>query len=178
MRSGKPVLCSLTACFSNGLRASSGQPFVADALPELDLRVLDITTVQPERTFRDKIVIRHGLRTWHDRRGQLRHGGQRVSRHYYDVFRLLQSSNGEAAVADRDLGIDCARQARMLFYSPDFDLEHAVPGTLTLTPSAAMLEPLQRDYDAMAEMIMGEVPSFDDIMEVIQRLEQQLNAMA
>ena len=66
----------------------------------------------------------------------------------------------------------------MLFNSPDFGLEHAVPGTLTLTPSAAMLEPLQRDYDAMAGMIMGEVPSCDDIMEVIQRLEQQLNAMA
>ena len=30
----------------------------------------------------------------------------------------------------------------------------------------------------MAGMIMGEVPSFDDIMEVIQRLDQQLNAMA
>ncbi len=119
--------------------------------------------------------ILHGLRTWHDRRGQLRHGGQRVSRHYYDIARLLQSPLGATAVTDRDLAIDCARHARMFFNSPDFDLDHAVPGTLTLTPSAAMLEPLQRDYDAMAGMIMGVAPPFGDVMDAVAALERQLN---
>ena len=151
------------------------KPFVADALPELDLRVADITTVQAERTFWDKIVILHGLRTWHDRRGLLRHGGQGVSRHYYDVFRLLQSPAGEATVADRELGIDCARHARMFFNNRDFDLDHAVPGTLTLTPSAAMLEALQRDYTAMAGMIMGAAPPLEQVMDAVSALERRLN---
>ncbi len=48
-------------------------------------------TVKPERTFRDKVMILHGLRQWHNRRGELRHGGQRVSRHYYDVHQLMQA---------------------------------------------------------------------------------------
>ena len=153
-------------------------PFVADALPELDLRVADITTVQAQRTFWDKIVILHGLRNWHDRRGLLRHGGQRVSRHYYDVFRLLQSPDAEAAVADRELANDCARHARMFFNNRDFDLDHAVPGTLTLTPSPAMLEPLQRDYLAMAGMIMGAVPPLDQVIEAVAAVERRLNANA
>jgi hypothetical protein len=150
-------------------------PFVADALPELDLRVADITTVQAQRTFWDKIVILHGLRKWHDRRGLLRHGGQRVSRHYYDVFRVLQSPDAEATVADRELANDCARHARMFFNNRDFDLDHAVPGTLTLTPSAAMLDPLQRDYDAMAGMIMGAAPPFGAIIDTVSALEARLN---
>jgi hypothetical protein len=78
----------------------------ADDLRDFDLQVTGITTVEPKRTFWDKVVILHGLRTWYDRRGQLRHGGQRVSRHHY-VFRMLQSPVGEAAVADRALAIDC-----------------------------------------------------------------------
>ena len=65
-------------------------PYVATTSPT-SISSPDITTVDPERTFWDKVVILHGLRTWFDRRGQLRHGGQRVSRHYYDVFRMLRS---------------------------------------------------------------------------------------
>ena len=61
------------------------RPYAADDVADLDLAVTGITTV-----FWDKVVILHGLRAWHDRRGQLRHAGQRVSRHYFDVFRVLQ----------------------------------------------------------------------------------------
>lgn len=153
-------------------------PYVADDLPDLDLSVIDITTVEPARTFWDKVVILHGLRTWHNRRGQLRHGGQRVSRHYYDVFRLLGSHLGKEAVADRDLAVDCARHARMFFNSPDFDLERAVPGTLTLAPSDAMLEALERDYRAMSGMIMGTAPPFQEIVNAVNALERQINRSA
>jgi len=151
------------------------RPYAAEDLPDFDLQVTGITTVEPQRTFWDKVVILHGLRTWFDRRGQLRHEGQRVSRHYYDVFRMLRSPIGEAAVADRALAVDCARHARMFFSSPDFDLDHAVPGTLTLVPPPAMLEPLERDYDAMAGMIMGAVPPFAEVMETVSAFAQRLN---
>ena len=63
----------------------------------------------------------------------------------------------------------------MFFNNPDFDLDHAVPGTLTLASSPAMLEPLERDYDAMAGMIMGTVPPFLDVVEAISVLERLLN---
>ena len=69
-------------------------------------------------------------RRWFDHRGQLRHGGHRVSRHYYDVFRLLQSQTGQSAATDRQLAEDCARHARMFFNTPDFDLNEAAHGTI------------------------------------------------
>ena len=155
--------------------ATSVRPYADDDLPATDLTVGGITTVEAQRTFWDKVVILHGLRRWYDHRGQLRHGGQRVSRHYYDVFRLLQSPTGEAAEADRQLGEDCARHARMFFNTPDFDLDQAAPGTLSLAPSAPMLDALERDYDAMAGMIIGAVPAFAEVMAVISALEQRLN---
>jgi hypothetical protein len=151
------------------------KPYAADDLPNIDLTVGGITTVEAQRTFWDKVVILHGLRRWFDHRAQLRHGGQRISRHYYDVFRLLQSPTGRASEADRQLGDDCARHARMFFNTADFDLDQAVPGTLSLAPSAPMQDALERDYNAMAGMIMGPVPAFADVMTAIVALEQRLN---
>lgn len=63
----------------------------------------------------------------------------------------------------------------MFFNNPDFDLEHAVPGTLTLVPSPAMLEPLERDYAAMAGMIVGAVPPFGEVINAVSALEVRLN---
>jgi len=151
-------------------------PYAAGDVATLDLQVTGITTVEPQRTFWDKVVILHGLRAWHDRRGQLRHGGQRVSRHYFDVFRMLQSPLGERAMADTTLGVDCARHARMFFNSPDFELDHAVAGTFRLVPPPDMQVLLERDYDAMTMMITGAVPSFADVMKAIVELERRLNA--
>lgn len=59
-------------------------PYVDADVPGIDLAVPNITVVNAERTFWDKVVILHGLRRWYDKRGQLHGNGQRVSRHYYD----------------------------------------------------------------------------------------------
>ena len=77
------------------------KPYVDDDLPALDLTVPTVRTVDPERTFWDKIVIVHGLRRWFDKRGELRGGGQRVSRHYYDLHRLAATPVGAAASPTR-----------------------------------------------------------------------------
>jgi hypothetical protein len=66
----------------------------------------------------------------------------------------------------------------MFFNNPDFDLDHAAPGTLMLAPSPAMMEPLARDYVAMAGMIMGGAPPFVDVIASVSALERRLNASA
>jgi hypothetical protein len=94
------------------------KPYIADDLPNLNLAVGNVTTVDPSRTFWDKVIILHGLRRWWDRRGELKGGGQRVSRHYYDVYRLLASEIGQKATGDAAMAEDCVRHARMFFNRP------------------------------------------------------------
>jgi Nucleotidyl transferase AbiEii toxin, Type IV TA system len=151
------------------------RPYVADDVSAFDLIVSNIVTVDAERTFWDKIIILHGLRNWFDRRGALRGGGQRVSRHYYDVYQLLKSGTGKVALANPELGRDCVRHARMFFNSPDLGLTTADPGTFALTPPEPMIADLSRDYTAMSGMIFGEVPSFDAVLASIKEVEIQLN---
>lgn len=153
------------------------KPYVMDLMPAgSDLSIQGVTTIDPERTFWDKVVILHGLRSWYDRRGELRSGGQRVSRHYYDVFRLLASDMGRRAVGDAELAVDCIRHARMFFNRPDLDLATAQAGSFALEPHDGMVAELRRDYGAMATMIFGAVPRFDDVIATIRDLEGRLNA--
>ena len=151
------------------------KPYIADDLPNLDLAVGNVTTVDPSRTFWDKIVILHGLRRWWDRRGELKGGGQRVSRHYYDVYRLLASEIGRKASGNMEMAEDCVRHARMFFNRPDLDLTSATPGTFALTPHDGMLADLRRDYEAMSGMVFGAVPNVDEVVAAISELEQRIN---
>jgi hypothetical protein len=154
------------------------RPYIAEDISSLDLDILGITTVDAERTFWDKVIIVHGQRRWFEIRGELQHHGQRVSRHYYDVYRLLDSDVGRRALADSSLSHDCVRHARMFFDRPDFDLASAVPGTLALSPPPAMTEALRRDYGRMAGMIMGAVPEFNEVIARIREFKTAINASA
>jgi Nucleotidyl transferase AbiEii toxin, Type IV TA system len=158
--------------------AATVTPYVATDLPDLDLAVGNVTTVQPERTFWDKIIILHGLRQWYDRRQELRHEGQRVSRHYYDIHQLAQAEGAPAWQADHGLAADCATHARLFFGSPDLGLESATAGRFTLTPDTAMHDALGRDYAAMSGMIFGDIPPLDTVLASVASLQEAINAQA
>lgn len=155
--------------------AATVTPYVAADLNNLNLQVSNVVTVRPERTFWDKVMILHGLRQWYANRGELRHAGQRVSRHFYDVYRLMQADPENTWRSDLPLAADCARHARMFFGSPDLGLDTAAPGTFTLVPNEAMHSPLVKDYEAMAGMIFGNVPALHDVLAAIETLEAALN---
>jgi Nucleotidyl transferase AbiEii toxin, Type IV TA system len=151
------------------------RPYVDDDAPGLDLGVANVTTVDPRRTFWDKVVILHGLRRWYERRGELRGGGQRISRHYYDLHRLMEAPVGAEARADKTLGADCVAHARMFFDRPDYDLASAQPPTFALAPHNGMVEALRRDYAAMAAMIFGPAPAFEAVLASVEHLEAIIN---
>lgn len=151
------------------------RPLVSDDVTDVDLAVAEITTIQPTRTFWDKVVILHGLRAWFETRAELRQEGQRISRHYYDLHSMFRRDIGEEALADRALGNECVRHARLFLNRPDFGLETAVAGHFALRPGEKMLRGLGRDYDAMTDMIIGPIPDFNDVLNSIAEIEDRLN---
>lgn len=151
------------------------RPYVDEDVPDVDLAVPNVTIVDAERTFWDKVVILHGLRRWFVARRELRGGGHRISRHYYDIHALMASEAGQRAIANPALGADCVLHARMFFNRPDFNLASAAPPTFALVPEGAMYEDLRRDYAAMTGMIFGSPPSFNAVIESVAALEETIN---
>lgn len=148
-------------------------PFVLADVAGLPLDVAGIATVLPTRTFLDKAFILHEFRARFDDRRELPAGGQRLTRHYYDLHRLLASEAGAGAIADTELGRDCLRHRR-IFFNGRWN-ETAGPGGYRLVPAGSMVEILREDYRRMTGMIFGAPPAFDQVIASIGEIESRLN---
>ena len=72
----------------------------------------------------------------------------------------------------------CTSHTELFFNRAAHNLDQAKPGTFNLTPTTQMLNLLKKDYTSMSDMIFGDIPTFEDIIDVINKLELQLNVSA
>jgi len=147
-------------------------PYVAADFPnvfkEPGCKVLALAA---ERTFWEKATILH---MWHHAPAAKRFR-DRQSRHYYDVVRLYENGSGRAAVKDIDLLLKVARHKEVFFPAAWARYADAKPGTLRIVPPDARLLELEQDYRKMQEMIFGEPPAFEHLLEVLREIERQVN---
>jgi len=156
---------------------SSVAPYTEEVL-QIGLEVNNICTIRAERTFCDKIIILHGICNGYTKEGRLPQDHQRVARHFYDLAMMMGTEVGEAAIDNPELQESARSHAELAFPSVWRGYDTARPGSFTLVPSGDLLSVVEADYRAMSSMIFGKAPSFDEIMEAIQSIEQALNASA
>jgi len=144
-------------------------PYLAEVLPQLfEAPHIQVHVLTAERTFWEKVTILHALH----------HGSkmrERMSRHYYDTYVLAQKGIAKAALQDAALLEKVVRNKIFMFGDSKASYETAVIGTLRLIPNNDMKAELKRDYIAMNDMFIGDVPSFETIMEVLSALEEHIN---
>ena len=73
--------------------------------------------------------------------------------------------------AKADVGAGTSK-ANTAIWHTGFD---AKPGTLRIVPPDARLPELEQDYRKMQEMIFGEPPSFERLLEVLREIERHVN---
>ena len=148
------------------------RPYLEGNMSNTNLSVGNITTIDAERTLWDKILILHRFRSSFYKDDKLKGDAHRVSRHYYDIFQLLNLGIAQKALENRKLGNECVEHSQMFFDDrADYNLANASFPTLSIRPEGEMIDVLRRDYDAMSGMIFGDAPAFKDIMEGITELE-------
>ena len=132
-----------------------------------------ILTVAPERTFWEKPTILH-----HEaNRPESSEIPQRYSRHYYDLYRMSMTPVKEAAFARAEL-LKTVVDFKMKFYPRAWaKYQEAIPGTLKLVPPEYRFAALAADYEAMKDMLYGDVPTFETVMSAVSELEKEINAL-
>ena len=55
--------------------------------------------------------------------------------------------------------------------------QEATLGTLRLVPPEYRLDAQAEDYTNMRDMLYGNIPSFEEVMKVIQNLEKEINSL-
>ncbi len=147
-------------------------PYVQQAFPDLPgLTHVDVHTLGIERTFWEKATILHML--FHQ--GADKPLADRMSRHYYDMAQLIMHDAKARALANIGLLSEVGHHKSVFFKAAWARYEDAKPGSLHLVPNAELEAALRRDYTGMQEMIMGDAPSFDDVISAIAGLEAEIN---
>ena len=131
----------------------------------------EILTVMPERTFWEKVTILHREAFREESRPFL----PRYSRHYYDLYRMMQSEVEYNALADNDLLTRVVEFKDKFYRCPWARYDLAKRGTMRLMPPDYNLDKLRDDYEHMQNMLFGTKPSFDEVMDGILALEKKIN---
>jgi hypothetical protein len=153
----------------------SVQPYV-QAVSGFDLDVQNVCTIKAERTFADKMIILHGLRSGFDKEERVPQDRNRASRHYYDLAEMFKTDIADGALGDLGLLEDVRSHAEQMFQAKWRGYDTAVPGQFKLMPYGKLLDVLRADYKAMSGMIFGDVPTFDDVLSAIGTLENKVNS--
>lgn len=131
-----------------------------------------VLTVMLERTFWEKVTILH--------KEAFRTNGNfpaRYSRHYYDLFCMDASPVKAAAFGNLDLLARVVTFKDRFYPAGNAHYDLAKPGTMRLLPPEDCLPVLRDDYAHMRNMLFGEIPSFEEIMTCIARLEKEINSL-
>ena len=131
-----------------------------------------IRTVTAERTCWEKTMLLHE-ETFRPpdkpRRG-------RLARHYYDLWCLILHGVADRALADQTLFERVLAHRRVFFRINWIDYSTYRPGSFRIIPHTEQLEVWRADYRSMREeMIFGDAPGFDEILEVISGFENRCN---
>lgn len=146
--------------------------YAAEEFPDVfDQTEYSVQVIKAERTFWDKVTILH--HEAHRPEDNLQ--PPRYSRHYYDLYKMMHSDIKRLALDSMALLEDVVAFKQRFYPRGWAKYEEAVPGSLKLLPEAHVLETIRKDYEAMKNMLFGEVPNIDDIMAALGELQQEIN---
>lgn len=148
-------------------------PFAAQQFPDLfETSICKVKAVLAERTFWEKVTILHQeANRSEDKKMPLRY-----SRHYYDLAMMANSEVKEKALNDLTL-LNSVIEFKQKFYPCNWaKYQEALPGTLKLIPPEFRYKELKADYKAMRNMIFGDYMEFEKIIEILKKLEKEINS--
>lgn len=133
-----------------------------------------VSVVRPERTFLEKVMLLHEefakpiaeVRT------------ERMSRHLYDLERMLHTDIAERALRDEALYRAVVEHRRKFVNLKGFDYDTLYPQYLSLEIPADVLPLWRKDYENMqGSMIYGKSVSFDELLTEIRQLNARIRQL-
>ena len=149
------------------------QALAADEFPRLfESPSFEVVAIVAERTFWEKAVTLH-----REAHRVNRSVPSRCSRHYYDVMKMARSATRQKALSNPGLLKSVVDFVSRFYPQSWARYELARPGSFKLIPSPEVARAHSEDYELMKDMIYGERPSFEEILEELKSLESDINSM-
>lgn len=135
---------------------------------------ITIPTVNPERTFLEKIFLLH--ENFQQTPDKMR--VERLSRHLYDIEKIMDTEFGKKALEDKDLYNHIVEHRKTLTPIRGIDYSNHTPAKINPLPPTDKLKAWEKDYREMQEsMIYKESLDFDKLVERITVLKKKINQL-
>lgn len=150
------------------------QPYAAHYFPDVfEQTKVSVPTIVVARTFWEKLTILHA----EAHRPADKVLPSRYARHYYDVYKLVESGFHTTALANSGLLPDVVSFKQKFYSSRWANYDSATLDSLVLQPSENHIDALRADYEQMQEMLFGSKPKFDDILKTLIQLENDIRLL-
>lgn len=135
--------------------------------------VFQVTTIKPDRTLIEKILLLHEE---YNREDESKMRTYRMSRHYYDLYRINQLPDYSSALKNVSFINEIIEHRKSYSRLRHFNYDTLSIGQIAIVPSKAVLIALQDDYEEMIkEMMYGQIPTFSEIIMAVKGIEDTFN---
>ena len=149
---------------------------IEDAYPdeEFSLPTFTVPTVIPGRTFLEKVFLLHEE---FNRPNGCTHI-ERITRHMYDIVKMMDKPFAMEAMQNVQLYEDIVAHRKKFTAWSGLDYTTHLPHTISFLPPESIEDILQDDYKQMQiGFIYADAPSFDEILERLQELQDRFRAL-
>ena len=101
----------------------------------------------------------------------------RYARHLYDVYNMGNSWVKESAFKRKELLEKDIAFKQKFYYAKGAHYETATLSSIELLPRKTILNALQEDYQAMKNMIYGNIPEFEEILAFLKELQEEIHRL-
>ena len=134
-----------------------------------------IPTVNPERTFLEKVFLLHE----EFQRPLEKIRVERMSRHLYDIIKLAKAGYMDKAIPNPALYQTIVEHRQKFNKVGGVDYNLHAPQSINPVPPAKVLNAWKTDYNTMVEQMIYEQnpPSFEQILEEITVIKNKINTL-
>jgi hypothetical protein len=127
-----------------------------------------VSVAEPRKTFLEKIFLLHEEFIRPDK-SKIR--TLRMSRHLYDLGKMLDAGIDKEAFADKELYNILIRHREWYIRISWMDYATLQPAFISFLPPSEVIEAYKNDYEIMKEqMIYGEAPGFDELIDRLKKI--------
>lgn len=130
--------------------------------------VQTIRTVSPARTFLEKAFL---LCEEYQKDKPRTH---RMTRHYYDLEKLMHTPYAEMALKDVTLYNEIVEHRRKFYHVGYVDYDKELPANIQIVPNEELMPAYEMDYNEMKEsFIYGKPLDFEELMDKLKLLQER-----
>lgn len=131
-----------------------------------------IPTVLPQRTFLEKVFLLHEEFSQETEKIRI----DRLSRHLYDLEKLMDTEHGIEALKNIDLYNNIVAHREKFNPLRGLDYDNHIPSKINIIPPARVVKDYEKDYVEMTKfMIYGDPLKFDNLIKRLLQLQMRIN---